>query len=139
MKPLLVCGWLFFAAATAWAFDLKRMPAESDVEALAVEGWPAAAQRLSKGLAEAYTPGKNGRPGSSGDPAFGAWLDLWKGCELLSTSCESQTTALVQRHFFKERDTGKIFFPRDRSRPPRLHQSTPRKPPRWRRIRKSVF
>jgi tetratricopeptide (TPR) repeat protein len=110
MKPLLVCGWLFFAAATAWAFDLKRMPAESDVEALAAEGWPAAAQRLSKALAEAYTPGKNGRPGSSGDPAFGAWLDLWKGCELLSQSCESQTTALVQRHFFKERDTGKLFF-----------------------------
>jgi tetratricopeptide (TPR) repeat protein len=107
---LLVFALLCFAAAAAPAVDLKRPPAPSDIDALASEGWPKAAQRLSRALTESHTPGKNGRPGASGDPAFAAWLDLWKGCELLSKSCDAETTALVQRHFFKERGTGKLFF-----------------------------
>jgi hypothetical protein len=109
-KNLLVSLLLYLFAASASAFDLEKPPTPTDVESLAKQGWAASADQLSAVLADAYVPGKNGRAGSSGDPAFTSWIDLWRACELLSKSCDSQTAALVQRHFFKERSTGKLFF-----------------------------
>lgn len=108
LTAALLAACLFTSAG--FAFDLKKPPTATDIDSLAEQGWPKAAQQLSKALAEAYTPGKSGRTGASGEPSFGAWLDLWKGCELLSKSCDAETTALVQRHFFKERGSGKLFF-----------------------------
>ncbi len=37
-------------------------------------------------------------------------MNLYRGCELLEKSCDSGTAALVRRHFFREKATGKIFF-----------------------------
>jgi hypothetical protein len=125
-KNLLVFFLLCLSAASASAFDLKKPPTPTDVESLAKQGWATSAEELSAALAAAYAPGKNGRPGSSGDPAFAPWIDLWSACELLSRSSDAQTTALVQRHFFKERGTGKLFFLAPGQMPPATLDTIPK-------------
>jgi len=113
------------ACGTAPALDLKRPPAPADIEALASEGWPKAALRLSKALAAAYTPGKNGRPGVSGNASFTAWLDLQQGCELLAKSSAEENAALVQRHFFREPGSDKLFFLSPGQAPPANFRPVP--------------
>ncbi|MFM8364885.1 MAG: hypothetical protein ACKOAS_07005, partial [Verrucomicrobiota bacterium] len=101
---------LMVLAEGAFALDLKNPPTPADIDSLAKQGWAGASAQLSRALAAAYAPGKNGRPGTSGHPAFSSWLDLQQGCELLARSSAAENTALVQRHFFKERGTDKLFF-----------------------------
>ena len=123
---LLVFALLFGAACcAALAVDLKRSPESSDIDSLAAEGWARAAQRLSRELSTTYVPGKNGRPGISGNPSFSAWLDLQQGCELLAKSSAAENTSLVQRHFFKERGTDKLFFLSPGQTPPANFSAIP--------------
>jgi hypothetical protein len=106
-----VAGILLAAGADiSKAQDFQSPPTPSDIVAIATEGFPAASKRLGQTLAKGYQPGQRGKAGSSGNPAFSAWLDLWRWCDLFAQTAEEQTTALVQRSFFKERGTDKLFF-----------------------------
>ena len=92
------------------AQDVSKPPTPREIESLTSEGYSHAASKISEALAAAYAPGQRGRPGLSGNPAFAAWLNFYKACELLARPCESDTAALVRRHFFRERSTDKFFF-----------------------------
>lgn len=107
------------------AIDLKNPPEPLEMDSLVKNGWLEASAQLSRALADAYVPGKNGRPGISDNVSFTAWLDLQQGCELLAKSCASETTALVQRHFFKERGSGKLFFVSPGQTPPANFDAIP--------------
>ena len=104
---------LFLAALAIYPVQAKepsRPPTLQEIQSLTADGYSNAAARISQALTEAYVPGQRGRPGISGNPAFAAWLNLYRGCELLAQPCESGTAGLVRRHFFREKATGKIFF-----------------------------
>ncbi len=107
------------------ALELKNPPSPADIDSLAKSGWADASARLSRALASAYLPGKNGRPGISGNASFTGWLDLQRGCEILAKSCASENAALVQRHFFKERGSDKLFFLSPGQTPPANFSSVP--------------
>jgi hypothetical protein len=104
---LLLAGfWILPARAN----PPSKPPTLQEIQSLTADGYSNAARRISQALTAAYVPGGRGRPGISGNPAFAAWLNLYRGCELLARPCESSTAALVRRHFFREKATGKIFF-----------------------------
>ena len=103
---LLAVFWILPARAN----PPSKPPTLQEIQSLTADGYSNAARRISQALTAAYVPGERGRPGISGNPAFAAWLNLYRGCELLARPCESSTAALVRRHFFREKATGKIFF-----------------------------
>ena len=104
---LLLAGfWILPARAN----PPSKPPSPQEIQSLTTDGFSNAARRISQALTAAYVPSERGRPGISGNPAFAAWLNLYRGCELLARPCESSTAALVRRHFFREKATGKIFF-----------------------------
>lgn len=106
---------LFFLLAVLGTLSAKanqssKPPTPQEIQSLTALGYSNAATKISQALTAVYVPGQRGRPGISGNPAFAAWLNLYRGCELLARPCESGTAALVRRHFFREKATGKIFF-----------------------------
>lgn len=101
---------MILGALPLWANELSKPPTAQEIQSLTADGYSHAAAKISRSLTAAYVPGQRGRPGISGNAAFAAWLNLYRGCELLARPCESGAAALVRRHFFRERATGKIFF-----------------------------
>ena len=92
------------------ALDLSKPPDPQEIRSLNADSYPSISHKISEALVEAYIPGARGRSGISGNPAFSTWLDFYRGCELLSRPCSTETVPLVRRYFFRERATGKIFF-----------------------------
>jgi Flp pilus assembly protein TadD len=92
------------------ALDLSKPPNPAEIRALDPKTYPAVARKISETLMAAYVPGERGRPGISGTTAFAAWLDFYRGCELMARPAENETIPLVRRHFFRERAAGKIFY-----------------------------
>lgn len=107
---MLVLLFSILGSVVVQAAGLTKPPTPQEIESITADGYSAAAAKISESLTSAYVPGQRGRPGIAGDPSFAAWVNLYRGCELLEKSCESSTTALVRRHFFREKATGKIFF-----------------------------
>ncbi len=103
---LLAVFWILPAKAN----PPSKPPTPQEIQSLTADSYSNAAARISESLTAAYVPGERGRPGISGNPAFAAWLNLYRGCELLARPCDSDAAALVRRHFFREKATGKIFF-----------------------------
>lgn len=101
--------FLIAFSSIACGQDLRRPPAPADVDALIAQGFPAARDSLATALAAAYQPGRMGISGSSGNPAFTSWLDLWRWCDLLSRTGEDEAARLLKRHLFNDPKTGLTF------------------------------
>ena len=95
---------LALALPSAFPSDFKNPPGPADVAEILSEGFPAAADRLEKGLTAAH------KPGSAQTPAFTAWLDAWRWCVLLSREAAVENSSLIQRRFFREKKSGTIFY-----------------------------
>lgn len=102
--------FLIAFSAIACGQDLRRPPTPADVDTLIAQGFPAARDSLATALAAAYQPGRMGISGSSGNPAFMSWLDLWRWCDLLSRTGEDETARLLKRHLFNDPKTGLTLF-----------------------------
>jgi len=81
---LFLLGLLVTSSVDVWAVNLSKPPRPEDLQPLLSAGWPAARDQLAGELAAAYRPFQGLRAGSSSDPAFLAWLDVWRWCELMS-------------------------------------------------------
>ena len=107
--PLLLlialCG-----AGSLRAIDLSKPPNPEEIRTLDSKTYPAIARKISEALMEAYVPGQRNRPGICGNAAYSSWLDFYRGCELMARPSDAEMIALVRRHFFRERATGKIFY-----------------------------
>ena len=105
--PAVLCSLIFLChSAGLQAQDARRPPTPADIDAIVAEGFPAARDRIAKLLVSSYQPGQMGMSGSSGNPAFTSWLTLWRWCELLSRTEESEAATLIQHHIFKNKATG---------------------------------
>ena len=109
-RHLLVLLLSILGTLAVQAAGLTKPPTPQEIDSITAHGYSAAAAKISESLTSAYVPGQRGKAGISGNPSFAAWLNLYRGCELLEKSCDSSIAALVRRHFFREKATEKIFF-----------------------------
>ncbi len=84
---------------SAWGYNLESHPTNSDISALASEGFENARNHLESELARYYKPGDQKKANPASSQTFVEWLDLWRWCELLSRETSTENAALVQRHF----------------------------------------
>lgn len=90
------------------AFDVSKPPTPADADRITAVGFAPAKKQLEQALLAHPDPAKL-RP-------LGAWLDLWRWADLLARDASEENTALAQRHFFRDKTTGQIFFlPLDQS------------------------
>lgn len=104
---------------SAWGYNLESHPTNSDISALASEGFENARNQLESELARCYKPGEQKKASPAGATGFVEWLDLWRWCELLSRETSTENAALVQRHFCRRpNNAGLTFVPLGLTFPP---------------------
>ena len=97
----LAIAWVLGAGSLP-AFDLRAFPTSADTDRIVEEGFEPSKKRLELALAQIPDPAKL--------KSLGGWLDLWRWTDLLSRDASEENASLAQRHFFREKSTGRIFF-----------------------------
>jgi hypothetical protein len=111
--PARLRGLSLLLALLAWppgAQALSKPPTSSDVQDILDEGFPTARRRLETSIAQAYVPGKTA--------PLDSWLHLWRWCDLLSRDSSEDNARLVERHFFRSKSSGHLFFLKPGQIPP---------------------
>lgn len=89
-------------AGSLSAFDLRAFPTSADTVRIVQEGFEPSKKRLELALSQMPDPAKL--------KSLGGWLDLWRWTDLLSRDASEENASLAQRHFFREKSTGRIYF-----------------------------
>lgn len=100
LVPLLLAGCLCFPrVAFGAAPDLSRPLVASDLAGIASSGGLAEFRNaLGDALASQWQPSRKGAPGSSDQPVFGAWVDLYHWLDLLESDEAAVTRRWLSRH-----------------------------------------
>lgn len=101
-------AWLFLVMGSVLAeplpVDLRHAPTGPHVDALIDMGWERGADRLAETLIEQYQPGRLGLTGSTGRPAFRAWMHLWQWFDLMRREERDCLEELISRRVYRQPD-----------------------------------
>ncbi|MEO6848444.1 MAG: hypothetical protein ABI254_14415 [Chthoniobacterales bacterium] len=64
--------------------DIRQISTSAQRNELIKQGWSATRDQIAQALRQAYSPSRLSLPGSSQNPAFVSWLNLWQWFDLLA-------------------------------------------------------